>query len=79
MPSTPAFDEWWACDGRPASRAIESVLLRMLRRIPESVWSVLAQVVHDEADSTWADRYETCHRKVEHDRAHGEPARRRSP
>lgn len=50
----------------------------LLRRVPESVWSVLAQVVHDEADSTWADRYETCYRQVEHARAQRERARRRS-
>lgn len=50
----------------------------LLRRIPESVWSVLAQVVHDEADSTWADRYESCYRQVEHARAQKERARRRS-
>lgn len=50
----------------------------LLRRVPESVWSVLAQVVHDEADSTWADRYETCHRQVEHARAQRERARTRS-
>jgi hypothetical protein len=50
----------------------------LLRRIPESVWSVLAQGVHDEADSRWADRYETCYRQVEHVRAQRERACTRS-
>ncbi|MCP2265797.1 hypothetical protein ACFQHV_04560 [Promicromonospora thailandica] len=49
----------------------------LLRRIQESVWSVLAQVVHDEDDSTWADRYESCYRQVQHARAQRERARRR--
>ncbi|GAA1871361.1 hypothetical protein [Myceligenerans crystallogenes] len=50
----------------------------LLRRIPESVWSMLAQVVHDETDSTWAGRYETCYRQVTHARAQRERARERS-
>ncbi|MFD7306954.1 hypothetical protein [Promicromonospora sp. NPDC059942] len=77
LAGVPATDPAWSGAVRYllAWRPKDMVLLR---RIPESVWSVLAQVVHDEVDSTWADRYETCHRQVEHAHAQRERARRRA-